>query len=204
MKKRTVYCGQVTPDMLGQEIVVQGWVQKHRDLGGVIFADIRDREGLVQVVFNPDYNEECFKLAESIRPEFVVAVTGTVVERSDVNPNLKTGMLEIEAHDLEVYSTAKTPPIYIEDELNVADELRMKYRYLDIRRKPMLENLRLRHQTTHAIRNYLDANGYMDVETPYLTKSTPEGARDYLDAQQSEQAGISGHAFRDSLPDPGG
>ncbi len=190
MKNRTVYCGQVTPDMLGQEIVVQGWVQKHRDLGGVIFADIRDREGIVQVVFNPDYNEECFKLAETIRSEFVVEITGKVVERADVNPNLKTGMLEIEAHELVVYSTAKTPPIYIEDDLNVADELRMKYRYLDIRRKPMLENLRLRHKTTHAIRNYLDANGYMDVETPYLTKSTPEGARDYLVPSRIHEGGF--------------
>ena len=182
MKKRTVYCGLVTEELVGKEITLHGWVQKRRDHGGVIFIDLRDREGVMQVVFNPQHNQAAFEIADTLRPEYVIEVTGTVALRGEglANPNLKTGTMELEVHDVELLAKAKTPPIYIEDDKVASDELRMKYRYLDMRRKPVLENLRLRHKTTRAIREYLDTEGFIDVETPYLAKSTPEGARDYL------------------------
>ena len=182
MKKRTVYCGLVTEDLVGKEITLHGWVQKRRDHGGVIFIDLRDREGVMQVVFNPQHNQAAFEIADTLRSEYVIEVTGTVALRGEglANPNLKTGTMELEVHDVELLAKAKTPPIYIEDDKVASDELRMKYRYLDMRRKPVLENLRLRHKTTRAIREYLDTEGFIDVETPYLAKSTPEGARDYL------------------------
>ncbi len=182
MKKRTVYCGLVTEDLVGKEITLHGWVQKRRDHGGVIFIDLRDREGVMQVVFNPQHNQAAFEIADTLRSEYVIEVTGTVAFRGEglANPNLKTGTMELEVHDVELLAKAKTPPIYIEDDKVASDELRMKYRYLDMRRKPVLENLRLRHKTTRAIREYLDTEGFIDVETPYLAKSTPEGARDYL------------------------
>ena len=182
MKKRTVYCGLVTEELVGKEITLHGWVQKRRDHGGVIFIDLRDREGVMQVVFNPQHNQAAFEIADTLRSEYVIEVTGTVALRGEglKNPNLKTGTMELEVHDVELLAKAKTPPIYIEDDKVASDELRMKYRYLDMRRKPVLENLRLRHKTTRAIREYLDTEGFIDVETPYLAKSTPEGARDYL------------------------
>ena len=182
MKKRTVYCGLVTEELVGKEITLHGWVQKRRDHGGVIFIDLRDREGVMQVVFNPQHNQAAFEIADTLRPEYVIEVTGTVALRGEglTNPNLKTGTMELEVHHVELLAKAKTPPIYIEDDKVASDELRMKYRYLDMRRKPVLENLRLRHKTTRAIREYLDTEGFIDVETPYLAKSTPEGARDYL------------------------
>ena len=182
MKKRTIYCGLVTEDLVGKEITLHGWVQKRRDHGGVIFIDLRDREGVMQVVFNPQHNQAAFEIADTLRSEYVIEVTGTVAFRGEglANPNLKTGTMELEVHDVELLAKAKTPPIYIEDDKVASDELRMKYRYLDMRRKPVLENLRLRHKTTRAIREYLDTEGFIDVETPYLAKSTPEGARDYL------------------------
>ena len=182
MKKRTVYCGLVTEELVGKEITLHGWVQKRRDHGGVIFIDLRDREGVMQVVFNPQHNQAAFEIADTLRSEYVIEVTGTVALRGEglTNPNLKTGTMELEVHDVELLAKAKTPPIYIEDDKVASDELRMKYRYLDMRRKPVLENLRLRHKTTRAIREYLDTEGFIDVETPYLAKSTPEGARDYL------------------------
>ena len=182
MKKRTIYCGLVTEDLVGKEITLHGWVQKRRDHGGVIFIDLRDREGVMQVVFNPQHNQGAFEIADTLRSEYVIEVTGTVAFRGEglANPNLKTGTMELEVHDVELLAKAKTPPIYIEDDKVASDELRMKYRYLDMRRKPVLENLRLRHKTTRAIREYLDTEGFIDVETPYLAKSTPEGARDYL------------------------
>ena len=182
MKKRTVYCGLVTEELVGKEITLHGWVQKRRDHGGVIFIDLRDREGVMQVVFNPQHNQSAFEIADTLRPEYVIEVTGTVALRGEglTNPNLKTGTMELEVHQVELLAKAKTPPIYIEDDKVASDELRMKYRYLDMRRKPVLENLRLRHKTTRAIREYLDTEGFIDVETPYLAKSTPEGARDYL------------------------
>ena len=182
MKKRSIYCGLVTEELVGKEITLHGWVQKRRDHGGVIFIDLRDREGVMQVVFNPQHNQAAFEIADTLRPEYVIEVTGTVALRGEglTNPNLKTGSMELEVHQVELLSKAKTPPIYIEDDKVASDELRMKYRYLDMRRKPVLENLRLRHKTTRAIREYLDTEGFIDVETPYLAKSTPEGARDYL------------------------
>ena len=182
MKKRTIYCGLVTEDLVGKEITLHGWVQKRRDHGGVIFIDLRDREGVMQVVFNPQHNQAAFEIADTLRSEYVIEVTGTVALRGEglTNPNLKTGTMELEVHQVELLAKAKTPPIYIEDDKVASDELRMKYRYLDMRRKPVLENLRLRHKTTRAIREYLDTEGFIDVETPYLAKSTPEGARDYL------------------------
>ena len=182
MKKRSIYCGLVTEELVGKEITLHGWVQKRRDHGGVIFIDLRDREGVMQVVFNPQHNQAAFEIADTLRSEYVIEVTGTVALRGEglANPNLKTGTMELEVHDVELLAKAKTPPIYIEDDKVASDELRMKYRYLDIRRKPVLENLRLRHKTTRAIREYLDTEGFIDVETPYLAKSTPEGARDYL------------------------
>ena len=182
MKKRSIYCGLVTEELVGKEITLHGWVQKRRDHGGVIFIDLRDREGVMQVVFNPQHNQAAFEIADTLRSEYVIEVTGTVALRGEglTNPNLKTGTMELEVHDVELLAKAKTPPIYIEDDKVASDELRMKYRYLDMRRKPVLENLRLRHKTTRAIREYLDTEGFIDVETPYLAKSTPEGARDYL------------------------
>ena len=182
MKKRSIYCGLVTEELVGKEITLHGWVQKRRDHGGVIFIDLRDREGVMQVVFNPQHNQAAFEIADTLRPEYVIEVTGTVALRGEglTNPNLKTGTMELEVHHVELLAKAKTPPIYIEDDKVASDELRMKYRYLDMRRKPVLENLRLRHKTTRAIRQYLDTEGFIDVETPYLAKSTPEGARDYL------------------------
>ena len=182
MKKRSIYCGLVTEELVGKEITLHGWVQKRRDHGGVIFIDLRDREGVMQVVFNPQHNQAAFEIADTLRPEYVIEVTGTVALRGEglTNPNLKTGSMELEVHHVELLAKAKTPPIYIEDDKVASDELRMKYRYLDMRRKPVLENLRLRHKTTRTIREYLDTEGFIDVETPYLAKSTPEGARDYL------------------------
>lgn len=182
MSKRTIYCGQVSEAQIGQTVTLKGWVQKRRDLGGLIFIDLRDREGIVQVVFNPDFSKEALTSAEQVRSEYVLEVTGTVVARADaaVNTTIPTGKIEVEAKEMTVLNTAKTTPFYIEDGVNVSDELRLQYRYLDLRRPEMANSLKLRHQTTKSIRHYLDEHGFLDTETPYLTKSTPEGARDYL------------------------
>lgn len=182
MAKRTSYCGQVSKALLGQEVVLKGWVQKRRDLGDLIFIDLRDREGIVQVVFNPVFSKEALETAENIRNEYVIEVRGKVVERSEgmANKKIATGELEIEVSEVTVLNKAKTPPFYIEDDLNVADDLRLKYRYLDLRRPEMTKNILLRHQITKSVRQYLDQQDFIDIETPYLTKSTPEGARDYL------------------------
>ena len=179
---RTNYCGQITKEHVGKTVTINGWVQKRRDLGGMIFIDLRDREGLVQVVFNADSASNTLETAEKLRAEFVVEITGTVVERLDgkINPNMKTGEIEIEATELTILSKSKTPPFEITDDLNVSDDLRLKYRYLDLRRPRMQENIMIRHNTKKAIRNFLEDGGFVDIETPYLTKSTPEGARDYL------------------------
>ena len=180
MDKRTTYCGLVGLEELGQEITVKGWVQKRRDLGGLIFIDLRDREGIVQIVFNPETSEEALAIADKCRSEFVIGVKGTVVKREGaVNPNMKTGEIEIIASEIVIYNEAKTPPFVIGDE-NVNEDTRMKYRFMDIRRPEMFNNLKLRHETSMVIRNYLNDHGFIDVETPYLNKSTPEGARDYL------------------------
>lgn len=180
MDKRTTYCGLITESYLDQEVTVKGWVQKRRDLGGLIFIDLRDREGIVQIVFNPENSKEALAIADKCRSEYVIGVTGKVVKREGaINPNMKTGEFEIIASDIVIYNEAKTPPFVIGDD-NVNEDTRMKYRFMDIRRPEMFNNLKLRHETSMVIRNYLNDNGFIDVETPILNKSTPEGARDYL------------------------
>ncbi|MEY8291136.1 aspartate--tRNA ligase [Carnobacteriaceae bacterium 52-44] len=179
---RTNYCGQITKEQIGETITLNGWVQRRRDLGGMIFIDLRDRSGLVQVVFNADEGKDLLEKAEKLRAEYIVEVTGNVVERLEgaVNPNMATGEIEIVATELTIVNKSKTPPFEITDNLNVADDLRLKYRYIDLRRPRMQENIMIRHNVKKAIRNFLDNDGFIDIETPYLTKSTPEGARDYL------------------------
>jgi aspartyl-tRNA synthetase len=176
---RSHYCGQVDETLIGQEVAVCGWVHRRRDHGGVIFIDLRDREGLLQVVFDPD-RPEIFAEAERIRSEYVLAVKGLVRERPEgtINPNMKTGQVEVLAHELTVLNRAQTPPFHQDEQAN--EELRLKYRYLDLRREDMLGNLRLRHKVTMAMREFLDGDGFVDVETPMLTRATPEGARDYM------------------------
>ncbi len=180
--KRTCYCGELNRDHIGEQVVVAGWVQGRRDHGGLIFIDLRDRQGMVQVVFDQQKNANFFSQAEKLRSEYVIAVQGEVVARSEetVNPKLFTGEIEITTEDLEVLSTAKTPPFYIEDELDTDENLRLAYRYLDLRRGEMQKSLQLRHRVTMATREYLDRAGFWEIETPVLTRSTPEGARDYL------------------------
>ncbi len=182
MTKRTAYCGEITESYTGEKITLKGWVQKRRDLGGLIFIDLRDREGIVQVVFNPDLSEDALALAEKIRNEYVLSVTGTVVARGEgtVNPNLKTGKVEIHAEEVQIINEAKTPPFMIDDQMEVSEDVRLKYRYVDLRRPAMMETFKMRHNVTTSFRSFLNDNGFLDVETPILTKSTPEGARDYL------------------------
>ncbi|NCU18277.1 aspartate--tRNA ligase [Pallidibacillus pasinlerensis] len=179
---RSHYCGEVSEKNIGESVVLKGWVQKRRDLGGLIFIDLRDRTGIVQVVINPVDSPESFKIAEGIRSEFVLDVKGKVVPRAEgtENTKLKTGLIEIQCEEITVLNKAKTPPFAIENGTEVADEVRIKYRYLDIRRPEMYETLRLRSKTVKAIRDFLDGEEFLEVETPILTKSTPEGARDYL------------------------
>ncbi|WP_377888356.1 aspartate--tRNA ligase [Alkalihalobacillus sp. R86527] len=179
---RSHSCGKVRESQVGEKVEVKGWVQKRRDLGGLIFIDFRDRSGIVQVVFNPTVSKEALELAEKVRSEYVLAITGTVVERAKetVNPNIPTGAVEIHAEKLEILNAAKNPPIAVSDDVEVGEDIRLKYRYLDLRRPVMQETFKLRHRTTKAIRDFLDHNEFLEVETPMLTKSTPEGARDYL------------------------
>lgn len=179
--KRTNYAGNITEEYLGQSVTVKGWVAKRRNLGGLIFIDLRDREGIVQIVVNPDTAAaDVAEAADRVRNEFVLEVTGKVVERASKNNKIKTGSIEIEATAIEVLATSKTTPFEIKDGVDVLDDTRLKYRYLDLRRPEMLANITMRHSTTRAIREYLDNAGFIDVETPFLNKSTPEGARDYL------------------------
>ncbi|WP_163652930.1 aspartate--tRNA ligase [Listeria sp. PSOL-1] len=182
MEKRTTYCGQVTEEYIGEVVVLHGWVQKRRDLGGLIFIDLRDRSGIVQVVFNPERSVEALAIAEKVRSEFVVTIKGKVVKRSDqaINEKITTGKIEILADEIAILNASKTPPFYIEDGINVSDELRLKYRYLDLRRPEMNKIFKMRHDVTNVFRSKLNELGFYDIETPYLTKSTPEGARDYL------------------------
>ncbi|HUN74418.1 MAG TPA: aspartate--tRNA ligase [Steroidobacteraceae bacterium] len=176
---RTHYCGNVNQTLAGEEVTVAGWVHRRRDHGGVIFVDLRDRAGLLQVVFDPD-RPELFREAERLRNEFVIRVTGRVRERptGTVNPNLASGRVEVLATALEVLNRSEPLPFQLDEQ--VSEEVRLKYRYLDLRREVMSERLRLRHRITRAMRAYLDANDFVDIETPMLTKATPEGARDYL------------------------
>jgi len=176
---RSHYCGQVDERLVDEEISVCGWVHRRRDHGGVIFIDLRDREGLLQIVFDPD-RPEIFAEAERIRSEYVLAVKGIVRPRPEgtINPNMPTGQVEVLAHELVTLNDSETPPFHHDEQTN--EELRLRYRYLDLRRDTMLANLRLRHAVTRALRNYLDDSGFVDVETPMLTRATPEGARDYI------------------------
>ena len=179
--KRSMYAGRVRKEHVGQEVTLKGWVARRRDLGGLIFIDLRDREGIMQLVINPEtVAAEIMATAESLRSEYVIEVTGKVAAREQVNDKLATGSVELHVESLTVLNTAKTTPFEIKDGIEVNDDTRLRYRYLDLRRPEMLENFKLRAKVTHSIRNYLDELEFLDVETPFLSKSTPEGARDYL------------------------
>lgn len=179
---RSYYCGELTESAIGESVVLKGWVQRRRDLGGLIFIDLRDRSGIVQIVFNPDISKEALEKAEKVRNEYVLDVRGQVVKREDstVNPNIATGKIEVLVSDITVLNEAKTPPFIIEEGTEAAEEIRLKYRYLDLRRPDMYAIFKMRSDITKTIRNFLDDEGFLDMETPILTKSTPEGARDYL------------------------
>lgn len=179
--KRSMYAGRVREEHIGQELTLKGWVSRRRDLGGLIFIDLRDREGIMQLVINPEtVSQEVMATAESLRSEYVIEVTGQVAAREQANDKIATGKVELHVTALEVLNTAKTTPFEIKDGIEANDDTRLRYRYLDLRRPEMLENLKLRAKVTHSIRNYLDELEFIDVETPFLSKSTPEGARDYL------------------------
>ncbi len=178
--ERTTYAGLVDEKYLGQEVVLKGWVQKRRDLGNLIFVDLRDREGIVQLVFSQEFGAKALEIAENIRSEYVIEVEGKVVKRANANPNMKTGQIEVEVSKITVLNEAKTTPFDISDDINASDDLRLQYRYLDLRRPEMLKALKIRNRITQAVHRYLDENNFLDIETPYLTRSTPEGARDYL------------------------
>ena len=180
--KRSHNCGELGKDLAGQQVVLCGWVAKRRDHGGLIFVDLRDRSGIVQVVADPDTAGASFKVAEDIRNEYVIKVSGKVSLRDEatVNANIATGAIEVMAEEIEVLNAAKTPPFYIQDNIDTDENLRLKYRYLDLRRPEMQRNIILRHKVTKLMRDYLDTRNFLEIETPMLTKSTPEGARDYL------------------------
>ena len=182
MNRRSKYCGEVSIEDIGREIILQGWVQRVRDHGGLIFIDLRDREGIVQTVVNPEKRPEVFKLAENVRPEYVIEVKGTVEHRPEgtENPNLRTGEVEVHVDSIEILNTSLTPPFPIQDGITTDEMVRLKYRYLDLRRPEMQQRLILRHRVIKMMRNYMDSLGFVEVETPVLIKSTPEGARDYL------------------------
>jgi len=180
--KRTHECGKVEKQAIGQQVELIGWVQKRRDLGGLIFVDLRDRTGIVQVVFNPDFSQEAIIKAEKLRSEFLITVKGTVVARDErqINKNMETGEVEVQVTELEVINEAKTPPFAIENQTDVNEDVRLKHRYLDLRRPVMYDTFKMRSDITKTVRNFLADEDFLEVETPILTKSTPEGARDYL------------------------
>lgn len=180
--KRSHYCGSLRASHAGEQVVLTGWVQRRRDHGGLIFIDLRDRTGIVQAVFSPDLYREAFEKAETARSEYVLALEGTVRLRPEgtINPNLSTGEIEVLAHRLLILNRAKTPPFYIEDGIEVDENLRLRYRYLDLRRPEMQQALILRHRVAKSVRDFLEDNGFLEIETPVLNRSTPEGARDYL------------------------
>lgn len=180
--RRTTYAGLVDEKYLDQEVCLKGWVQKRRNLGNLIFIDLRDIEGIVQLVFSQEFNPEALKVAEQLRSEYVIEVKGKVVARGEkaINPNMRTGKVEVEVSDIEILNKAKTTPFDITDDINASDDLRLQYRYLDLRRPEMQKALMIRNRITQTVHSYLDENHFLDIETPYLTRSTPEGARDYL------------------------
>ncbi len=180
--RRTHTCCELEADDVGKEVVLMGWVQRRRDHGGVIFIDLRDREGITQVVFNPDVNKKVHEKAHAIRNEFVLGVRGKVDNRPEgmINPKLKTGEIEVLVTQLKIFNVAQTPPFLIEDKVDVSETIRLKYRHLDLRRPKLQNNIILRHRASASLRNYLNNSGFLEIETPVLTRSTPEGARDYL------------------------
>ena len=178
--KRTMMCGEPREEHVGKNITLMGWVQRNRKLGGLQFIDLRDRTGIMQVVFGDDVKEEVFEKAKGVRPEYCIAVTGEVVLREAPNKDLPTGLVELKCEDIKILSESETPPIYIKENLDAAENIRLKYRYLDLRRPDMQRIFMIRNRASKAVRDYLDNNGFLEVETPILTKSTPEGARDYL------------------------
>ena len=178
--KRTIMCGEVRESNISEKITVMGWVQRKRNLGSLVFVDLRDRTGLLQVVFGEEINKEAFEKADLVKSEYCIAVTGEVIRRESPNKNLSTGMVELKGENIKILSESETPPIYIKENLDASENIRLKYRYLDLRRPDMQKVLMIRHKASKVVRDYLDENGFLEMETPMLTKSTPEGARDYL------------------------
>lgn len=178
--KRTIMCGEVRESNISEKITVMGWVQRKRNLGSLVFVDLRDRTGLLQVVFGEEINKEAFEKADLVKSEYCIAVTGEVIKRESPNKNLPTGMVELKGESIKILSESETPPIYIKENLDAGENIRLKYRYLDLRRPDMQKILMIRHKAGKVVRDYLDENGFLEMETPMLTKSTPEGARDYL------------------------
>lgn len=178
--KRNIMCGECRESNVGEKLTVMGWVQRKRNLGGLVFVDLRDREGILQVVFDEDISKEAFDKADLVKSEFVIAVKGELILRESPNKNIPTGLVELKGEEIKILSESKTPPIYIKEDLDAAENIRLKYRYLDLRRPDMQEKLIVRHRTAKVMRDFLDENGFLEMETPMLTKSTPEGARDYL------------------------
>ncbi len=181
-KKRTHYCGQLGTDQIAKEVILMGWAHRRRDHGGVIFVDFRDREGIVQIVFNPEYNPDAHREAHRIRSEFVLAIRGTVRQRPEgmINPDLKTGSIEVMVDELDILNESQTPPFSLETDSDISENVRLKYRYLDLRRPHLQKNIMLRSRVASEARQYFQEEGFLEIETPFLTKSTPEGARDYL------------------------
>jgi aspartyl-tRNA synthetase len=177
---RTDYCGALRESDIGRTVTLMGWAASRRDLGGVVFLDLRDRQGICQVVARPELHKEAHAVAERVRGEYVLAAIGEVRARESVNPRIPTGRVEVIAREIRILSEARTPPFLVEDETNASEELRLKYRYLDLRRPALQKNIRLRHQVALEVRRYMDEQGFYEIETPFLTRSTPEGARDYL------------------------
>ncbi|WP_097026056.1 aspartate--tRNA ligase [Clostridium peptidivorans] len=178
--KRTIMCGELRESHIGNKFTVMGWVQRKRNLGGLIFVDLRDRTGILQVVFGEEINKEAFEKADTVRSEYCIAITGSLVKRESANETIPTGMVELKGESIKILSESETPPIYIKENLDAGENIRLKYRYLDLRRPDMQKILMIRHKAAKAVRDFMDGEGFLEMETPILTKSTPEGARDYL------------------------
>ncbi|GCD09653.1 aspartate--tRNA ligase [Clostridium tagluense] len=178
--KRTNMCGDLRETHISNKVTVMGWVGTKRNLGGLVFIDLRDRTGLLQVVFGEEINKEAFQKADLVKPEYCIAITGEIIKRQSPNDNMPTGQVELKGASIKILSESETPPIYIKEDLDASENIRLKYRYLDLRRPDMQKILMIRHKTAKVIRDFLDENGFLEIETPMLTKSTPEGARDYL------------------------